>query len=50
MLAFQIGEKKMCRKSEQHIHERNFHVMSFRLRLRVIKWGNLKTSYDSNIA
>ena len=39
MLAFQIGEKKMCNKSE-HIHKRIFNetlIESFRLRLRKIK-------------
>ena len=53
MLAFRIGEKKMCNKSEQHIHKRIFHetsMESFRLRLREIKWDNLKTSNDSNLA
>ena len=28
MLAFQIDEKKMCSKSEQHIHKRNFNETS----------------------
>ena len=35
-LAFQIAEKKMCNKSEQHIHKRIFNetsIESFRLRL-----------------
>ena len=53
MLAFQIDEKKMCSKSEQHIHKRNFNetsIESFGLRLREIKWDNLKTFNDSNLA
>ena len=53
MLAFRIGEKKMCNKSEQHIHNQIFHETSkqlFRLRLWGIKWDNLKTSNDSNLA
>ena len=53
MLAFWTGEKKMCNKSEQHIHERIFNetlIESFRLRLWEIKWDNLKTSNDSNLA
>ena len=53
MLAFQIGEKKMCNKSEQHIYKRIFNETSiepFRLRLREIKWDNLKRSNDSNLA
>ena len=53
MLAFRTGEKKMCNKSEQHIHERIFNetlTESFRLRLWEIKWDNLKTSNDSNLA
>ena len=53
MLAFQTGEEKMCNKSEQHIHKPIFNetsIASFRLRLRKIKWNNLKTSNDSNLA
>ena len=53
MLAFQIGEKKMCNKSEQHIHRGIFHetsIESIRLRPREIKWDNLKTSNDSILA
>ena len=53
MLAFWTGEKKMCNKSEQHIHKRIFNentIESFRLRLRKVKWDNLKTSNDSNLA
>ena len=53
MLTFQIGEKKMCKKSEQHIHKRIFNetsIESFRLRLQEIKWDNLKTSNDSHLA
>ena len=45
MLAFQIGEKKMCNKSEQYINKRIFHktsIESLRLRLREINWDNLK--------
>ena len=52
MLAFQIGEKKMCNKSEQNIHKRSFNetsIESFRLRLRKIKWNNLKTCNNSNL-
>ena len=38
MLAFQIGEKKkMCRKSEQHIHKRIFNETS--------KWSHLDCEY-----
>ena len=51
MLAFQTGEKKMCNKSEQHIHKRILNetsIESFRLRLQEIRWGNLKTSSDSS--
>ena len=36
MLAFWIGERKMCNKSEQHIHKQIFHetsTESFRLQL-----------------
>ena len=43
----------MCNKSEQHIHKRIFNentIESFRLRLRKVKWDNLKTSNDSNLA
>ena len=43
----------MCNKSEQHIHKQIFNetsIESFRLRLREIKWDNLKTSNDSNLA
>ena len=43
----------MCSKSEQHIHQQFFNetsIESFRLRLREIKWDNLKTSNDSNLA
>ena len=43
----------MCNKSEQHIQKQNFDetsIESFRLRLRKIKWDNLKTSSDSNLA
>ena len=45
MLVFQIGEEKMCNKSEQHIHKQILNepsIESFRLRLREIKWDNLK--------
>ena len=40
MADFQIDEKKMCNKSEQHIHKRIFNetlIESFRLLLREIK-------------
>ena len=43
----------MCIKSEQHIHKQIFHetaIESCRLRLWGIKWDNLKTSNDSNVA
>ena len=43
----------MCSKSEKHIHKRIFNetsTESFRLRLQEIKWDNLKTSNDSNVA
>ena len=43
----------MCKKSEQHIHKQIFNetsIESFRLRLREIKWDNLKTSHESNLA
>ena len=53
MLSFQIGEKKMLNKSEQHTHKRIFNetsIESFRLRLQEIKWDNLKTSNDPNLA
>ena len=43
----------MCNKSEQHIYKRIFHktsIESFRLRLREIKWDNLKISNDSKLA
>ena len=53
MLVFQIGEEKMCNKSEQHIYKRIFNepsIESFRLRLREIKWDNLKTSNNLNLA
>ena len=53
MLVFQIGEEKMCNKSEQHIHKRIFNepsIESIRLRLREIKWDNLKTSNNLNLA
>ena len=43
----------MCSKSKQHIHKQIFNETlseSFRLRLREIKWDNLKTSNDSNLA
>ena len=53
MLAFQIGEKKICNKSEQHIHTRIFNETSiepFTLRIRESKWDNLKTSNDSYLA
>ena len=53
MLAFQIGEKKMCSKSEQHIYKRIFNetsTKSFRLQLRETKWDNLKTSNEKNLA
>ena len=45
MLAFPIGENKMCNKLEQHIHKRIFKktsIESLRLRLRKIKWDNLR--------
>ena len=45
--------KKICNKSEQYIHERIFNessIASFRLQLREIKWDNLKTSIDSDLA
>ena len=53
MLAFQIGEEKMCNKLEHHIHKRIFHetsILLFRLRIWEIKWDNLETSIDSNLA
>ena len=53
MLAFRTSEKKMCNKSEQHIHKRIFNetsIESFRPRLREIRWDHLKTSIDSNLA
>ena len=40
MLAFHIGEEKVCKKSEQHIHKQIFNetlIVLFRLRLREIK-------------
>ena len=43
----------MCNKSEQHIDTQMFDetsIESFRLRLREIKWNNLKTFNDSNLA
>ena len=43
----------MCSKSKQHIHKQIFNETlseSFRLRLREIKWDNLKTSNDSDLA
>ena len=39
MLAFHIGEEKVCNKSEQHIHKQIFNetlIVLFRLRLREI--------------
>ena len=53
MLAFRTDQKKMCNKSEQHIHTQIFNetsIESFKLWLREIKWDNLKTSNDSNLA
>ena len=53
MLAFRTSEKKICNKSEQHIHKQIFKetsIESFRLRLREIRWDHLKTSNDSNLA
>ena len=53
MLVFPIGKKKMYNKSEHHIFKRIFNETSresFRVRLREIKWDNLKTSNDSNLA
>ena len=53
MLPFQIDEKKVRNKWEQHIHNRIFNetsMESFRLRLREIKLDNLKTSDDLNLA
>ena len=43
----------MCNKLEQHIHKPFFHetsIESFRLRLPEIKWNNLKTSNDPDLA
>ena len=53
MLDFRTGEEKMCNKSEQHIHKPIFNetsIESFRLRLREIKWDDLKTPNNSNLA
>ena len=53
MLAFRTSEKKICNKSEQHIHKQIFKetsIESFRLRLREIRRDHLKTSNDSNLA
>ena len=53
MLSFQIGEKKVCNKSEKHIFKRLFNETSkelLRSRLREIKWDNLKTPSNSNLA
>ena len=53
MLSFQIGEKKVCNKSEKHIFKKLFNetsIESLRSRLREIKWDDLKTSSDSNLA
>ena len=53
MLVFQIVEKKMCNKSEQHNHKRIFNKTSkdsFMLRLWEINWDNLKTCNDSYLA
>ena len=53
ILAFQIDEKKVCNKSEQHICQRTLYetsIESFRLRLWEIKSDNLKTSNNSNLA
>ena len=53
MLVFQVGQKKMSTKSEQHINKRTFDetsIVSFRLRLLEIKWDNFKTYSDSNLA
>ena len=53
MLAFQVGQKKMSTKSEQHINKQTFDetsIESFRLRPLKIKWDNLKTSSDSILA
>ena len=50
MLAFQIGQKKMFNKPEQHIYKRIFNetsIESFRLRLRQNKLDNLKASNNS---
>ena len=49
MLAFQTGEKKMCNKSEQHIHKRIFNetsIESFRLRLQEIRSSDSSKGYN----
>ena len=43
----------MCSKSAQHIHKRIFNetlIEPFRRRLWEIKWNNLLTSNDANLA
>ena len=41
--------EKVCNKSEQNIFNETW-IESFRFRLWEIKWDNLKTSNDSNVA